>query len=169
MSEERTLLVTASDDEIVLTRDFDAPREMVFRAWTDAGWLARWWAPAGFTTPHVEVDPRVGGRFHYCMRSPDGTEYWGLGVYREIVPPERIVYVDSFADEDGHPVPPSRYGIGEDHPVETIVEVTFEERAGGTRVVLRHALAATVTAREGTVQGWSEMLERLEGELRAAA
>jgi len=161
-------MVTATDSEIVLTRDFEAPRETVFRAWTDAGWLARWWAPAGFTTPHVAVDLRVGGRFHYCMRSPEGTDYWGVGLYREIVPPERIVYVDSFADEDGQPVPPSRYGMSEDHPEEAIVEVTFEELAGGTRVVLRHSMAATVTEREGAIQGWSEMLERLDAELSAA-
>ncbi len=163
-----SVTVKATDTEIVLTRDFDAPRETVFRAWTDPAWLARWWAPAGFTTPHIEVDLRVGGRFHYCMRSPDGSDYWGVGMYREIVPPERIVYVDSFADEEGHPVSPARYDVGADHPDETIVEVTFEELAGGTRVILRHAMAATVTAREGAVQGWSEMLERLDGELSSA-
>lgn len=160
--------VVATDAEIVLTRDFDAPRETVFRAWTDPAWLARWWGPAGFTTPHCEVDLRVGGRFHFCMRSPEGQEYWGLGIYREIVPPERIVYDDSFADEAGNPVEPSRYGVGDDHPVVARVEITFEERDGGTRVILRHELAASVSARDGAMHGWGEMLDRLAGELTEA-
>lgn len=156
---------TATDRELVLTRVFDAPRELVFQAWTDPERLAGWWAPAGFTTPFCTVDLRVGGRFHYCMRSPDGQEYWGVGIYREIVPPERIVYIDSFSDAEGNPVPPSHYGMSDNHPAEALVTVTFEEHEGGTRLVVRHALPASAPEREGALQGWGQMLDRLGEEL----
>ncbi len=78
---------------IVITRVFDAPRGRVFNAWTDPEHFERWWGPNGFTTPVCKVDARAGGILHYCMRSPEGRDFWGKGVYREVVEPERIVYV----------------------------------------------------------------------------
>lgn len=156
----------AAAREILIRRQLDAPRELVFQAWTQPERLMRWWAPAGCTTAACTVDLRPGGAFHYCMRTPDGLEIWGLGVYREIVAPERIVYTDTFADAEGHPVPPSHYGMSASHPAETVVEVTFEERDGGTLVTLRHAIPATVAERDATEHGWIEMLDRLAQELR---
>ena len=130
-------MVAREDDQtavagpgIVITRVFDAPRELVFAAWTRPEHLLRWWAPKGCSTPHCKVDLRPGGSFHYCMRTPEGRDIWGLGVYREIVAPERIVYVDSFADAQGNPVPPSDYGMSDGHPAETLVTVTFAEHGG---------------------------------------
>jgi uncharacterized protein YndB with AHSA1/START domain len=75
------------EEGLALTRLFDAPRELVFAAWTDCEHFARWWGPKDFTTPHCSIDLRPGGRMHYCMRAPDGQEFWGLGIYREIVSP----------------------------------------------------------------------------------
>src|SRR3989442_13310132 len=109
----------SSDQELVITRVFDAPRDLVFKAGTEPQRLMRWWGPNGFTTPFCKVDLRPGGVFHYCMRSPEGQDYWGRGVYREIVEPERIVYLDSFADEEGTPVEPAHYGMSPGHPAET--------------------------------------------------
>jgi uncharacterized protein YndB with AHSA1/START domain len=155
-----------SDPGIVISRVFEAPRELVFAAWTEPEHLGRWFAPQGFTTPHCTVDLRVGGRFHFCMRSPDGREFWARGLYREIVPPDRLVYVDSFADEKGNLAHPSRYGMSADHPAESVVTVTFADVTvpgleGRTEVTLRHAIAKQVKEREGAEQGWSEMFDRL--------
>src|SRR5437899_7660320 len=86
--------------ELLVTRTFDAPRELVFKAWTEPERLAQWWGPKGFTMKKVSVDLRPGGVFHYGMTSPDGHEMWGRFVYREITPPERLIFVNSFSDED---------------------------------------------------------------------
>lgn len=159
---------TAADREIVMTRVFDAPRELVWKAWTEPERLMRWWAPSGFTTPFCKTDLRVGGVFHYCMRSPDGRDIWGRGVYREIAPPSLIVYTDAFADAEGNPVPPAHYGMNSGHPAETLVTVTFAEHEGKTKLTLRHSIPQSVVERDGTQQGWTEMFDRLAEELAKA-
>lgn len=151
----------SADREIVLTRVFDAPRELVWKAWIEPGQLMRWWAPEGCTTPSCEVDLRTGGRFHYCMRMPDGKDIWGIGVYREIVELERIVYADSFADENGNPVSPTHYGMSSDYPAETLVTVTFVEQGEKTRITLQHSFPEAVKERKECEQGWIQMLDRL--------
>lgn len=150
------------EEEIVITRSFEAPRELVFKAWTDSEYLTRWFSPESFTTPSAKCDPRVGGHFLYCMRSPEGKNYWGRGAYREINPPERIVYTDSFADAEGKPVPPSYYGMSASHPQEMLVTVTFDELAGGTKLTLRHSAPREFEERDEMQQGWNEMLDKLE-------
>jgi uncharacterized protein YndB with AHSA1/START domain len=151
----------AAGTELVMTRVFEAPRRLVFSAWTEPARLVQWWAPKDFTTPFCTVDLRPGGRFHFCMRTPEGRDIWGIGIYREIVVPERIVYTDSFADADGNPVPPTHYGMSDGHPAETLVTVTFADHGAVTRVTLRHTLPESVKERTGTEQGWGEMLDRL--------
>ncbi|MBI3993768.1 MAG: SRPBCC domain-containing protein [Candidatus Lambdaproteobacteria bacterium] len=168
MAADTNLAGQTSASEIVITRVFDAPRALVFKAWTEPAHLKRWWAPEGFTTPHYTVDLRPGGRMHYCMRSPEGSDYWGLGTFREIVVPERLVYIDSFADAQGNPVPPAHYGISASHPAETLVTVTFTERAGRTTLTLRYAVPATVPERDMAAQGWNQMLDKLAGLLARA-
>lgn len=147
--------------EIVITRILEAPRELVFKAWTDPQHLIHWWAPKGCTTPFCKVDLRPGGKFHFCMRLVDGRDIWGIGIFREIAAPERIVYTDSFADAEGNPVPPTHYGMSAGHPQESLVTVVFAELKGKTRVTLRHSIPEPVEEREATQQGWSEMLDRL--------
>jgi uncharacterized protein YndB with AHSA1/START domain len=154
--------------ELVLTRVFDAPRALVFKAWTEPEHLMRWWGPKGFTTPFCKVDLRPGGNFHYCMRSPEGQDIWGIGVYREVVEPERIVYTDTFADAEGNPVTPAHYGMSASHPQETLVTVTFTEHEGRTTLTLRHSIPQSVEERKGTEQGWTDMLDRLAEELAEA-
>ena len=152
----------------VITRVFDAPRELVFRSWTEPERLKRWWGPKGFTTPFCEIDLRPGGVFLYCMRSPEGRDYWGKGVYREIVVPERIVLTSSFADAQGNVVPATHYGMSPEWPLETFLTVAFEEEAGKTRVTLHYEGVPPGVDRDGSQQGWSESLERL-GEYLAKA
>ncbi len=153
-------LVTTTAEAVILTRTFDAPRELVFKAWTQPERLKQWWGPHGFTLPKVTVDLRPGGLFHFCMRSPEGHEFWGRGVFREVVPPERFVYVDSFADEQGNPVSPERYS--------TLVSVTFVEHEGRTTVTLRHEIPASMPERSRAVEGWSQSLDRLADLLAVA-
>jgi len=150
-----------SGRDLVITRVFDAPRELVFKAWTEPERLMRWWAPSGCTTPFCTVDLRVGGAFHYCMRMPEGQDIWGIGVYREIVEPERIVFTDAFANAEGNPVPPAHYGMSASHPAETLVTVTFAEHEGRTKLTLRHSILESVEERGGTQQGWTEMFDQL--------
>jgi len=157
----KTVSVTQDADRVTLERECAAPRDTVFRAFTDPGVLVRWWGPNGFTTPHCTMDVRPDGVFHYCMRGPDGREYWGLGTYREIIVPERIVYVDAFSDEFGSTVPPTAYGLSEEHPLETLVTLSFTDLGGSTAVTIEYALPAALPERDGAIQGWSEMLDRL--------
>jgi uncharacterized protein YndB with AHSA1/START domain len=154
---------------VVITRVFNASRELAWKAWTECGHLMRWWGPKGFTTPFCRIDLREGGAYHNCMRSSDGKDYWSTGVYREIVPTERIVCTDSFADEKGNVVPATAYGMSADYPLEMRVTVTFEEMEGKTKLTLQHALGP-VPASEADLckQGWSESLDKLSLELAKA-
>ncbi len=151
-----------SSQEIVIKRIFDAPREVVFRAWTEPELAMRWWGPKGFTTPFCKMDLRVGGKYLNCMRSPEGQDYWSTGVYREIVEPERIVCTDSFADSEGNLVPASHYGMGGDWPLELLVTVTFEEHEGTTKLTLRHSGIPAGENRDLCEAGWSEMFDKLD-------
>lgn len=161
---------TASDRsaarDLVITRVFDAPRELVFKAWTEPERVRRWWGPNGFTAPFCRIDLRPAGVFHCCMRSPEGRDFWSKGVYREIVEPERIVSTDFFSNEEGNLVAPSHYGMSADWPAETLLTVTLAEQDGKTRLTLKHAaLPASGAERDMCEQGWAESLDRLAGYL----
>src|ERR1700676_3113016 len=91
----------SGDRELTITRVFDAPRELCFKAWTDPKHLANWWGPRGFTLPEHTMDFRLGGAYRFRMRPPEGRDVLWYGVYREIVPPERLVWTCSIDDADG--------------------------------------------------------------------
>jgi uncharacterized protein YndB with AHSA1/START domain len=152
--------------ELTITRVFDAPRALVWKAWTDPQQLMRWWGPKDYTSPFCKIDLRVGGRYLFCMRSPEGQDYWSTGVFRELVPMERIVLTDSFADEQGNVVPASYYGMGEDFPQELQVTVTFEDEGDKTRMTLRHAGMPEGEMREQTGAGWNESFDKLAESLK---
>ena len=157
----------AADRELLIVRVFDAPRALVWKAWTEPARLKRWWGPRTFTAPVAKIDLRVGGAFLYCMRQADGKDIWGTGVYREIVPLKRIVYMDSFADEKGNVVPATYYGMSRDFPLEMQVTVTFEEQDGKTKLTLHHAGIPAGPDRDGANQGWNESLDKLADMLAA--
>jgi uncharacterized protein YndB with AHSA1/START domain len=160
--------IQPEERELVITRVFDAPRDLVFEAWTEPEHLRRWWGPKGFTTPVCRIDLRKGGAYLYCMRSPEGKDYWGKGVYREVVKPERIVCTDSFADEKGNTVSPKQYGMGPDWPAEALITVTFAERGGKTWFTLKHAPLKPGPERDMCQQGWNESLDKLDDYLAKA-
>ena len=138
---------------------FDAPRELVFKAWTDPERLKRWWGPKNFTNPVCEIDLRPGGAIRIHMRGPDGTVYPMTGVFQEIVEPERLVFTSAALDQEGNP------------PFEVLNTVTFAEQGGKAtqtlqaRVVKRTAKAAPYLA--GMEAGWTQTLERLEAYVAA--
>ena len=150
-----------TDQGLVITRIFEAPRELVWRAWTDPEHLRHWWGPKGFTSPACTIDLRVGGKYLFCMRSPDGQDFWSTGVYREIVEHERLVCTDSFADEEGNVVPATHYGMGSDFPLELEMTVTLAEDGCKTRMTLCHAGIPQGTMREMTAAGWNESFDKL--------
>jgi uncharacterized protein YndB with AHSA1/START domain len=146
-----------TERELVITRDFDAPRELVWKAWTEPEHFKSWMGPKGFTTPVCKIDLRVGGEYLYSMRSPEGQDFWSKGVFREIVPPERLVMTASRADKEGNIVP----GMSGDWPLETQITVTFEEHNGKTKLTLKHAGMPAGKNRDMAGAGWSESFDKL--------
>ena len=148
--------------DFIATRVFDAPRTLVFRAFSDCADLVHWWGPKGWTLPVCEMDFRTGGTWNYCMQSPEGEKSCGASTYREIVEPERIVYTDAFTDADGAPIA--------DTP-EMVVTVTFADVDGRTTLasIVRFATAKDldVAAGFGMEQGLIETWDRLEAHLAA--
>jgi uncharacterized protein YndB with AHSA1/START domain len=135
--------------ELAITRIFDAPRHLVWKAWTDPARLMRWWGPHGFETRVSEMNVRPDGRWRFCMRSPTGIEQWQQGRYREVVEPERLAFSYAFEDEAGK--------CGH----ETLVTVSFADHGGKTELNVRHGIFETVAVRDDHVRGWSETLDRL--------
>jgi Uncharacterized conserved protein len=117
----------------------------------------------GYTTPVAEIDLREGGRFLGCMRSPEGVKVWATGVYQEIVPLEKLVVTDSFADEKGNVVPGTYYGMSAEFPMEMKITVTFEDEGGNTRFTLHHAGIESLGEADvrGMQQGWNESFDKL--------
>lgn len=140
----------AKERELVLTHLFDAPRTLVWDAWTERRHLERWQgAPRGFTVTTAQADIRPGGAFRICMRSPEGVDHWLQGVYREVVAPERLVFTHTWLDADGKP----------GH--ETLVTITFAERGIKTELTLRQTGFASDESRAGHEGGWASTFDRL--------
>ncbi|HEY6269280.1 MAG TPA: SRPBCC domain-containing protein [Candidatus Acidoferrum sp.] len=150
---EQLAKISAASNELVITRMFDAPRSLVFTAWTDPKQVAQWWGPKGFTNPVCELDARPGGTILIHMRGPDGRVYPMTGVYQDVVEPERIVFTSAPLDEKGIPL------------FELLTTVILEEQGGKTkqtvtvRVIKRGPDAAQYLAGMGV--GWTQTLERL--------
>jgi uncharacterized protein YndB with AHSA1/START domain len=154
------------EQELVIARVFNAPREPLWKAWTEPERLMKWWGPKNFTSPVAKIDLRVGGKYLFCMRSPEGKDFWSTGVYKEIVPMRRLVCTDSFADEKGNVVPASHYGMPGDWPLELLVTVTFEEKKGKTTMILRHEGIPAGTMSDNTEAGWNESFDKLAESLK---
>jgi uncharacterized protein YndB with AHSA1/START domain len=134
--------------ELIISRVFDAPRALVFEAWTKPEHMVNWFGPNGFTLPVCEMDFRVGGKYRFCMRASDGNEHYPQGVYREIVRAERIVWTSSFEDVPGS---------------EIVTTVTFadHEGAGKTKLTVHQTFSFESDRTRGARQGWTETLEHL--------
>jgi uncharacterized protein YndB with AHSA1/START domain len=147
------------DGTIVITRVFDAPRELVWRAWTDPKMLAQWFGPRGFTSSVPELDLRVGGKLRIVMHGPDGNDYPMKGVFREVIAPERLVFSNVAIDNAGN------------HLLEGETSVTLIEQGGTTLTMKSHMVGLVPIAPQmlvGMKAGWTQSIDKLE-ELVAGA
>ncbi|HZC46298.1 MAG TPA: SRPBCC domain-containing protein [Candidatus Acidoferrum sp.] len=136
--------IESGERELRITRIFDAPRPLVFEAWSKAEHLKHWFAPDGFTVPACELDFRVGGAYRLCMRG-FGNDHWVHGVYREIVVPERIVWT----------------GILESDGNEMVTTITFADYQGKTRLSVHQTYSKETDSTRGAREGWTQTLEHL--------
>jgi uncharacterized protein YndB with AHSA1/START domain len=150
MAARNSAVAESAERELVITRIFDAPRSLVFKAWTDPEHLVHWLGPQGFTGTIMQMVARPGGAYRFHLRGPEGDDHWSQGVYREIVEPERLVMTRNWADAHGNPTSP-----------ETLLTVTFEEHGGKTKLTLHQAIFESVTARDLHRGGWHSSLDRL--------
>jgi len=141
---------------IIASRTFDAPRDLVFRAFTEPEQLAHWRGPQRWKTETRTLDLRPGGIWHYCMTGPDGMESWGVGTYQEVTPPSRLVYTDAFSDAEGN--------ISAAMPQTTIV-MEFAEEGGKTTVTSSTRFASDediqAVLKMGVVEGLTQTWDRL--------
>lgn len=152
-------------EPVKIERVLDAPRERVWKAWTTEDEIKKWWGPKGFTAPTIKMDFKEGGQYLYCMHGPAGTEFdvdmYSGGQFQEIVPMEKIVATDYFADKDGNKVHPSAYGMGE-MPEEMHLSVTFEDvDENKTKLTLTYSDEIPADHLKDMTQGWNESLDKL--------
>jgi uncharacterized protein YndB with AHSA1/START domain len=143
-----------AERELTIIRVFNAPRALVFKAWTDPKHLAQWWDPQGFTNPVCEFDARAGGALRMHMRAPDGTIYPMKGVIREIVAPERLVFSNIAVDQSGNNL------------LEGLTTVIFEAERGKTKMTLHTKAVAVaeiaIAYLQGMEAGWTQSIDKLE-------
>jgi uncharacterized protein YndB with AHSA1/START domain len=158
-------------ETLTIVRIFDAPREEVWKYWTEAERMMKWWGPETFTSPYSKIDARVGGKYLHCMHGAAGPEapvrdYWNTGVYKELERPSKIVYTDSFSDEKGKVVPATYYGMSADFPKEMLVTVTLEDATEDkTKMLLRHA-GMPASDIESARMGWNGSFDKLAAALK---
>lgn len=160
-----------SPKEIVITRIFDAPVEKVWKAWTEPEEVKKWWGPKGFTAPSIKIDFREGGKFIYAMQGPKGSKWdrvmYSAGVFKEIVPKQKIVTTDYFSDELGNKISPVKEGQDQDFPTEMTATILFEDLGENrSKISITYPKAENETQYEamlksGMKEGWRSALDKL--------
>ena len=165
---------TTKSPDFVISRVFDAPRDLVWECFTDPERMKQWWGPKGFTVIASKMDLRPGGTYHYGMKAPDGSAMWGKFVFREVVAPERMVFINSFSDEAGGI---TRHPMASSWPLELLSVFTFEEQPGGKTKFTVTWRPHNATAEEQATfdaghdsmrKGWGGTLEQFETYLAKA-
>jgi uncharacterized protein YndB with AHSA1/START domain len=161
-------------EDFVMSRVFDVPRDLLWRCFTEPERMKQWWGPKGFKVLSAKMDLRPGGSYHYGMQSPDGHAMWGRFIFREVVPQERLVFINSFSDEKGGI---TRHPGNENWPLELLSSFTFEDMPGGkTKFTVRwapHNASAEErktfdASRDSMRQGWGGTMDQLEAYLPKA-
>ncbi|RYD94721.1 MAG: SRPBCC domain-containing protein [Sphingobacteriales bacterium] len=147
--------------ELLITHLFDAPRELVFEAWTDPEQLKHWYAPDGCTIEFKAIEVKTGGEFHSCIHDPVHGECWIKGVYHEVVFPEKLVLSMVLSNEQGDDVNANDAGKPEDWPQAIITTVTFASFGKQTKVTLHQTVAEEEAKKTGAYQSWFSMFDRL--------
>lgn len=172
MTEQTTDAVASPEAAFSITRVVDAPRDLVWKAWTEADHLKHWWGPAGWEMKVCTVDLQPGGLFHYGMSMPEG-EMWGKWVFREITPQERLVFINSFSDEQGNTHAPP---FADPWPAEMLSTVLFSEQDGKTLLTLSaipinatdEQVATFVKGHSSMEQGFGGTFDQLDAYLKKA-
>lgn len=153
---------TASQTKpIVIKRTFNLPPETVWKAFSDAGTMKKWWGPNGFTCPDCTIDFRTGGKYLASMQDKDGSKTWSTGTIKEIVQNRKIVYTDSFSDEKGNVKNASELGMPGNWPMEMQFTVEMNENNGKTELTLT-LLGIPSEMYDDCIQGWQQSLDKLE-------
>lgn len=148
-------------EDLFITYQFNAPRELVFEAWTDPRHLQHWYAPDGCTIVFKSIDVKVGGTFHSVIHDPVHGECWITGVYQEITFPEKLVFTMELSNEQGTPFSATEAGKSKDWPAVTITTVTFESFGTQTKLTLHQTVAEAEARKTGAYQSWFSMFDRL--------
>jgi uncharacterized protein YndB with AHSA1/START domain len=144
--------------QLKVSRTFDAPLELLWKAWTEPEHFKKWYGPKGFSTPICEIDLKVGGSHFWSMESTNGMQMYYSGTYKQIVPMESLVYSDSMTDEGGNVLDPSAMGMPEGSPTSMDVTVTFAHEDGKTTVTVSH-VSSGPEDRAG--MGWEQAFDKL--------
>lgn len=163
---KKTKPTTEQATDLVITRTFDVPRELVWKAWTNPALFKLWWGPKGYHCPYCDIDLKEGGTYLNCMKSPEGQKYWSTGTYTEIKPLEKLVFTDSFADEKGNVVSPGYYNIREDFPIEMQLTMSLAGADGKTTMVLHHAGFPDEELKAQAREGWNQSFDKMAAKLK---
>jgi uncharacterized protein YndB with AHSA1/START domain len=156
MADRTNASAKTAERELVINRIFDAPRELVWKAWTDHELAMQWAGPRGFTALDFNLDPRPGGEWRLTMHSPETGELTNRGVVREALEPERLVFTFAWDNEDGTP------------GREMLISIAFADLDGKTEMVFSQGVFESVEDRDGHREGWSESFDKLEQYLASA-
>lgn len=148
-------------NKLTLKYSFSAPIEKVWEALTSADKLKQWWSPTGMDSSYISVNFKEGGIFKYCMKGPDGKEFWGRGVYKIIDQPKFLSFLDTFTDSQGNPVSSSHYGMSGEEIVESLVEFRLTEDSGITTMELVGENPHDDSMLEEMKKGWDGMFKKL--------
>jgi uncharacterized protein YndB with AHSA1/START domain len=149
--------------ELLISHLFDAPRELVFKAWTNPEQLVQWYAPDGCSIEFKSIDVRENGSFHSCIHDPVHGDCWIKGVYKEVVFPEKLVFSMELSNEAGTDVGSLEAGKPEDWPEAILTTVSFSSIGNQTKLTLHQTVAEEIAKQTGAYQSWIKMFNRLNG------
>ncbi len=153
-------------NQVLIRHEFNAPRELVFLAWTDPEHLKEWFAPNGRTIDFKSIDLRENGTYHSCIFNPEYGNCWCKGSYLEIDFPGKFVFTMEVADENGNSITPEQAGMPADWPATTTVTVTFTQKGDKTELILQQTVTESLAKMTGAHPSWLQMLARLEQKLQ---
>lgn len=155
-------------DDLIVERTFNAPVDLVFKAWTTPDLIMKWWGATGFTCPSATIDAELGGKYHLAMKHEEFGTIWSGGEFKEFVPNKKIVMTDHFSNEQGEKVSPTEYGMDDNFPEELEIGIDFEDQDGETKMTLTHYGLGSGEDAEMTKDGWNEAFDKLTGALTGA-
>lgn len=155
------ILIAEKQETISIERTFNLPLNAVWKAWTEPEGFKKWWGPAEYTCPDCTIDFKVGGKYLNSMQGADGKKIWSTGRYKEIIPLEKIVYTDSFANNKGNVVPASYYKMPGEWVLELIVTLEFKETDGKANLKMKHA-GLPFEIVDDCIKGWQSSFDKLE-------